>query len=154
MLQCLLVEERIFHLELKFMTPCRDFPGGPVVKTSPSGAEGVGSISGRGAKIPHALWPKNQNIKQKQYCNRFNKDFKNGPHQKILKKKKKAPCNAFFCGREFEHAHFIACRHATWWERCSEWGRGVEEPCGLGAHQHGPTNTFHVPALTFFYWFC
>ena len=24
----------------------------------------------------------NQNIKQKQYCNKFNKDFKNGPHQK------------------------------------------------------------------------
>jgi len=33
---------------------------------------------------------KNQNIKQKQYCNTFNKDFKNGPHQKKksnLKKK-------------------------------------------------------------------
>ena len=24
---------------------------------------------------------KNQNIKQKQYCNRFNKDFINGPHK-------------------------------------------------------------------------
>ena len=23
-----------------------------------------------------------QTIKQKQYCNKFNKDFKNGPHQK------------------------------------------------------------------------
>ena len=48
-------------------------------------------IPGRGAKIPHASWPKIQkNIKQKQYCNKFNKDFKNGPHQnkkKILKKK-------------------------------------------------------------------
>ena len=31
-----------------------DFPGGPVVKTSPSHAGGVGSIPGRGAKIPHA----------------------------------------------------------------------------------------------------
>ena len=30
-----------------------------------------------------------QNIKnQKQYCNKFNKDFKNGPHQTNLKKKK------------------------------------------------------------------
>ena len=39
------------------------------------------------AKIPHALCPINQNIKEKQYCNKFNKDFKNGPHhQKILKK--------------------------------------------------------------------
>ena len=25
---------------------------------------------------------KNKNIKQKQYCNKFNKEFKNGPHQK------------------------------------------------------------------------
>ena len=57
-------------------------PGGPVVKTSPSSAGGEGSIPGWGAKIPHALWPKNQNIKQKQYINKFNKDFKNGPHQK------------------------------------------------------------------------
>ena len=32
---------------------------------------------------------KNQNIKQKQYCNKVNKDFKNGPHLKILKRKKK-----------------------------------------------------------------
>ena len=34
--------------------------------TSPSNAGGVGSIPGRGAKIPHASWPNNQNIKQKQ----------------------------------------------------------------------------------------
>ena len=60
----------------------RDFPGGPVVKTSPSNAGGVGLIPGPGAKIPHASWPQNQTIKQKQYCNKFNKDFKNGPHQK------------------------------------------------------------------------
>ena len=65
-----------------------DFPGGPVVKTSTSNAGGAGSIPGQGAEIPHASLPKNQNIKQKQYCNKFNKDFKNGPHQKNLKKKK------------------------------------------------------------------
>ena len=35
---------------------------------------------------PHGQ--KNQNIKQKQYCNKLSKDFKNGPHQnKILLKK-------------------------------------------------------------------
>ena len=39
-------------------------------------------IPGHGAKIPHASQPKNQNIRQKQYSNKFNKDFKNGPHQK------------------------------------------------------------------------
>ena len=57
-----------------------------MVKTSHSNAGGEGLILGRGAKIPHASWPKNQNIKQKQYCNKFNKDFKNGPHQKKQKK--------------------------------------------------------------------
>ena len=48
-------------------------------------------IPGWGVKIPKnqtivfvALWPKNQTIKQKQYCNKFNDDFKNGPHQKEI----------------------------------------------------------------------
>ena len=58
-----------------------DFPGGPVVKTS-SNAWGAGSIPGQAAGIPHASQSKNKNIKQKQHCNKFNKDFKNGPHQK------------------------------------------------------------------------
>ena len=48
-----------------------------------------GSIPGQGAKIPHASGPKNQNIKQKQYCNKFYKDFKNGPHQKKKSLKKR-----------------------------------------------------------------
>ena len=39
-----------------------DFPGGPVVKTSPSSTGGAGSISSRGAKISHAVQPKNQNV--------------------------------------------------------------------------------------------
>ena len=39
-----------------------DFPGGPVVKTSPSNAGGAGLISSQGAKISHALQPKNQNV--------------------------------------------------------------------------------------------
>ena len=34
-----------------------------MVKTTPSNAGGVGLIPGEEAKIPHALWPKNQNIK-------------------------------------------------------------------------------------------
>ena len=52
----------------------------------PSNAGGVGLIPGQWAKIPHVSQPKKkkpkQNIKQKQYCNKFNKDFKNGPHRK------------------------------------------------------------------------
>ena len=55
---------------------CWDFPGGPVVKTSPFKARGVGSIPGWKAKIPNALRPKKlQNVKQKQYCNKVHKDF-------------------------------------------------------------------------------
>ena len=36
----------------------------------------MGSIPARGAKILHASQPKNQNIKQKQYGTKFNKDLK------------------------------------------------------------------------------
>ena len=61
-----------------------DFPGGPVVRTLHSSAGDAGLIPGWEAKIPHACGQKNQNIKQKQYCNEFNKDFKNGPQQKNL----------------------------------------------------------------------
>ena len=59
-----------------------NFPGllwQSMVKTSPSSAVvgwGVGSIPGQGAKTPHDLQPRNQNIKWKQYCNKFNKEFK------------------------------------------------------------------------------
>ena len=64
-----------------------------MVKTSPSNAGVVGSIPGWGAKIPHASWPKNQNIKRKQYGNKFNKNFKkwSTSKKKILKKKKGDP---------------------------------------------------------------
>ena len=58
----------------------RDFPGDPAVKTSSSSAGGKGLI-------PHAVeQPRKQNMKQMQYCNKFNKDFKNGPQQKIKKR--------------------------------------------------------------------
>ena len=59
----------------------RDFPGGPGVGTSPCSAGGAGSIPGQGAKISHASRPKNQNMKQKQYCNKFNKDLKQKTHE-------------------------------------------------------------------------
>ena len=60
-----------------------DFPASPVVKTSPSSA---GLIPTWEAKIPQASWPKYQNIKQKQYDNKCNKDFKNGPRPKKKKR--------------------------------------------------------------------
>ena len=49
-------------------------------------------IPGQGAKIPPALWAKIQNIKQKQYGNRFKKDFKNGPHKKKISLEKYIDC--------------------------------------------------------------
>ena len=45
----------------------------------------MGWIPGWEAKIPHALRPKKTKTKrkkQKQYCNKFNKDFKSGLHKK------------------------------------------------------------------------
>ena len=70
----------------------RNFSAGPVVKTSPAnGGVRVGSLAGE--LRSYMLWGQNthththtHNIKQKQYvCNKFNENFKNGPHQKILK---------------------------------------------------------------------
>ena len=49
----------------------RDIPGSPVVKTLPSNTGGAGSISGWGARMPHGLWPKDQNRSN----NKINKDF-------------------------------------------------------------------------------
>ena len=55
-----------------------------MVKTLPSNTGTVGSIPGQRAKLPHALEPKNQNIKGNIF-DKFNKDFKNSPHQKKKK---------------------------------------------------------------------
>ena len=63
----------------------RGFPSGPLSKTWPSSAQGMGSIPGLGIKIPHAASPKNQNInKKKQYCNKFNKDLKEAQFLNII----------------------------------------------------------------------
>ena len=49
-----------------------DFLGSPVVKTLLSNAEGEGTIPGWGVKSPR---PKSQNMKEKQYCDKFSKDL-------------------------------------------------------------------------------
>ena len=64
-----------------------DFTGGSVIKNPPSSARRARMTPGQGTKIPHASRPKHQNIKQKQYCNKFNKDFKTDLDQQNLKKK-------------------------------------------------------------------
>ena len=63
------------------------FPGGPVVQTLPSKAEGERSIPGQGARITHASRPKNQNVKQKQSFHKFNED-ENGLQKNSLKSTK------------------------------------------------------------------
>ena len=66
----------IFHLK-------HHIKGSPVVQTLPSNAEDMGSVPGQKAEIPHASWPESQSIKQKQNCNKFNKDLKK---KKVFKK--------------------------------------------------------------------
>ena len=68
----------------KYLNHHWDFSGGPVVKTSTSNAGDVGLIPDPGTKYPHASWPKKQNVKQKRHCNKFKKDFENGPLQKKM----------------------------------------------------------------------
>ena len=62
----------------------RNIPCGPVVKSSASNAGNEGLIPSLGAKIPHVSGSENQNIKQKRYCSKFNRGFKNSPHQRNL----------------------------------------------------------------------
>ena len=69
----------------------------------PSNAAGAGVIPGQGAKILHVSRPKDQNIKQKLCCGKFNKDFADGPHwkKKSLKKNQKALSHLPVLGIEF-----------------------------------------------------
>ena len=63
-----------------------ELPWCPVVKISLSKARGASLIPGREADVPHTSKPKKQNMKQKEYHNEFNEDFKNGPQKKKKKK--------------------------------------------------------------------
>ena len=66
----------------QLITQHSDFPGSLVLKTLPYNARSVDLIPSWRAKILHTSRPENpENLKQKQYCHKFNKDFKNGLHQ-------------------------------------------------------------------------
>ena len=132
--------------------PTGDFPGGPVVKTLPSNAGGVGSIPGWGARIPQASRPKSKSIKQKQYCNKFNKDFKNGPHWK--KRKKTNPqvllCRAGPGDRGPAHPHDWALTQASHGEHAGGGGRwdavgehGLQHVVGEGHGDDGQARGVH-----------
>ena len=57
-----------------------NFPVDPVFTFPMQG--GAGLIPGQGTKIPHAPGSRNESVKQKKYCSKFNEDFKNGPKKK------------------------------------------------------------------------
>ena len=76
------------HRSKEIRNVYKDFPGGLVVKTLPSNAEGAGSVPGWGSEIPCACDQKTKTEKQEQYCNKLNKDFKNGLHKKKKLSKK------------------------------------------------------------------
>ena len=63
-----------------------DFPGGPVVKTSPFNAGGAGQIPDWKAKIPYALQQKNQKHKNRSnIVTNSIKDLKNDPQDSLKK---------------------------------------------------------------------
>ena len=61
-------------------------------------------------KIPHASGPKHQNINQKQYGNKFSKDFKDVPYQKILKKENKGKAVVFNAKLNLSRLCLFLCR--------------------------------------------
>ena len=70
-----------------------------MVKTLSSDARSTASIPVQGGRIPHALGPK-QNTKHRkpeEYENKFNKDFKNSPHQKKKKILARFPLDSSYC---------------------------------------------------------
>ena len=67
----------------------KNVPGDPVVKISPFNARGQIRFLVRKPRSHMPQGHKNQNIKQKHHFKKFRKDFKNGPHQKDLKKNNK-----------------------------------------------------------------
>ena len=71
-----------------------------MVKSSPSNAGASGPTPGQGAQILYASQPKNQNVKQKQYCNKFNKDFKKWSTSKEKKKEEGKETEGKQGGRE------------------------------------------------------
>ena len=60
-----------------------------MVKMLPPNAGGTNLIPGWGANIPHTSLSNTQNLKQKQYCNKFSNNLNKLVHIKILHISKK-----------------------------------------------------------------
>ena len=80
-----------------------------------------GSTPGQGSKVPHASQPKNPNTKQKQYCNKFNKDVKNSPHKKKILE---------------NHCMLVICLMRSCFN--SLWGGCLSRHQGAGQGEAGP----------------
>ena len=66
-----------------------------------------GSIPGWGARIPQASRPRKQSIKQKQYCNKFNKDFFFFFTKRIISRREKEGRRGGMEGRCSKNEHSI-----------------------------------------------
>ena len=73
----------------------RDSLGCPVVMTLPSNVGDAGSIPLQGAKIPHALCPKNQNINKSSIVTNSIKTLKMVHIKKKSLKKSKIPFSTY-----------------------------------------------------------
>lgn len=73
-------------LSLKY--PPWDCAGGPEVKTLPPSAGVWGRMPVRKLRSPVTRGQNTKYEQQKSYCNRFNKGFRNGTHQKKILKNK------------------------------------------------------------------
>ena len=72
------------------------------------------------------LAKKTEQKQQKQYCNIFNKDFKNGPHpKKSLKKKKKTHQTPWPGGEKKSRLEWTKLHHHAQRGVCSGWGAGL-----------------------------
>ena len=82
----------------------RDYPGGPLIKTSPSKAGGASSIPDQKAKIPHASGPKSTKGKNRSnIVTNSIKTFK----MVHTKKKKKNPIVKWPMRKKFTHPQAI-----------------------------------------------
>ena len=64
----------ILYSSVKNIQPRQDFPGGPVVKNLPCNAGDMGSIPGRGPKIPHAMGQLSRRATTRDKPTHHNKD--------------------------------------------------------------------------------
>ena len=74
----------------------RDLPGGLVVKTSPSNAGGMASVSGWGPKIPHATWTHTHTHTHTHTIGKIFADSDQMSHKPLSNKLLVTPCSYMY----------------------------------------------------------